>query len=482
MHAPSRIALFTIKERLTYGELDAAVDRLCTALHARGVRPGTAVAGFFEKRLTLPLCFLAASRLGCPFVPLNPRLSYPQHKPSLQQISVGAFFTELDHLALLSTLRPLLRPDAPLVVLAGDPPLRGYERLSDLLDETGAPPEHDAAPGDVAYLNFTSGTTGAPKAARATHANLHAATAAACTGLGLTERDVHLCLFAASAHPHELFARAIHLGGTAVIHDSMSPKALANAVEKARVTCMMAVPPLYDVSLRPQLEARMYRMESLRLLEAGGMATPAPLVTSFLERFGLEVVPVWGSTETTGIALRGGGGSAPGLLTGPIPGFEMRIEADDGSPAAPGAAGELVLSGGAVVPGYLGAETPALSDGTFRTGDVVRATSWGIQFVGRRDDMRKVGGLKVFPQELEEHLASHPAIREVAVSFREDRSRGLAPVAFVVPKEGSEPPSLTDVKRHLRGKVPAGTMPRAVELVAALPRTSAGKLDRGALR
>lgn len=459
------------------------MERLAGSLAERGVRSGSVLAGFFDKSTALVTTFLAAARLGAAFAPLNYKVPFAKLKPTLQALGVGAFFTELDHLPLLSALRPLIATEAPLVVLRGDPPIRGYVRYDDLLQRSAPAPEPPAVTdaNRVVYLNFTSGTTGQPKPAVTTNGNLAAATAGVCQGLGLGPSDVHLCLFAPYAHPHEIFARALFLGGTAVLHGSMSPKALANVIEKGGVTCLMAVPPLYEISLKPQLLARTYRMGTLRLLEAGGMATPARMVTEFRDRFGLAVRPVWGSTETAGAALASDDVSAPGLLAGALPGFTATIEDERGHAAEEGQPGELVVAGAGVVRGYLGEPSPALHDGVFRTGDVVRRTAEGLVFLGRRDEMRKVGGLKVYPQEIEAQLAALPGVREAAVWFREDRARGLAPVAFVVLEPGSAAPTLADVKRFLRPRVPTGALPRELRLVDELPRTAAGKLDRAAL-
>lgn len=476
---PGKLALFAPRERLTYAALDLAVDALALSLRERGVKPGMALAGFFEKRPSMPIVFLAASRLGAIFAPLSARRSPAALGPILRALDVGAFFCELGHLPALLTVKHLIRPDATFAILRGDPPARGYARFPELLETRGTAPDlPDRDAPELVYLNFTSGTTGEPKAAVTTQRNLEAATRGACDGLGLTPADVHLCLFAPDAHPHEVFARALYLGGTAVLLDSMSPKALANAIEKARVTCAMAVPPLYEVSLKPQLLARTYRLESLRLLEAGGMATPAPMIEEFRDRFGMTIRPVWGSTETTGIALAGSG---DGTLS-PLPGFGVELRGEEGSPAKPGDAGELCIRGDAVVSGYLGVQSdPAIRDGVLATGDVARPSGGGIQILGRRDDMAKVGGLKVFPQEIEGHLRALAGIADAAVVFREERARGVAPHALVVLKDGAQAPGIADVRRLLRAMLPAGILPRSVEVVAALPRTPAGKLDRKAL-
>ncbi len=479
--SPTRTALVTAKERLSYAELDDAVSRLAGGFRELGVGPESCIAGFCEKRLGLPLTFLAASRLGALFAPLNPRLSHASLRPVIDALPLTAFVTDLDHLGILSTLREAIK--APLVCLDGEPPATDYLRLGDLF----VSPPADSPEGDIVYLNFTSGTTGRPKAAVVTNDCLEAATRAACDGLRLTEDDVHLCLFAPFAHPHENFARAFYLGGTAVLLDSMSPKALASTIEKARVTCLMAVPPLYEVTLEKQVASSLYDLSSLRLLEAGGMATPDRLVRRFRDRYGLKILPVWGSTETTGVVLV----QEEEFAMRPLPGFSVRLVDETGQSVPDGTPGELVISGAGVAHGYFpgldapdgeSRSLPRLDDGTFRSGDSASRTGADrFELLGRLDEMRKVGGLKVYPQEIQAQLECHEAIREAAVIFRPERARGVVPVAIVRPERDHDAPTLAELKRFLRGRLPPGLFPREVRQVDSLPKTAAGKLDRKAI-
>ena len=155
------------------------------------------------------------------------------------------------------------------IVIIGKKTKDSYHEWEEILaQDTWSTPEIQIEEDDIVYLNFTSGTTGMPKAAVATHANIYWNTRASIESLSLTSDDVHLCLFPVFGHPHELFARPIYLGGTIVLIDNISPKTIAEAISDCQVTCMMGVASIYATLIRFQ-ESNPFDSSSLRVPESG---------------------------------------------------------------------------------------------------------------------------------------------------------------------------------------------------------------------
>lgn len=341
-------------------------------------------------------------------------------------------------------------------------------------------PAAPAGDGDVVYLNMTSGSTGAPKAALTTHANLYWNTVSSVEALELGPDDIHACMFPVFGHPHELFARPLYLGGTIVMIDGISPKSITAAIAEHGVTSLMAIASICQ-SLVHFHRSRSFKLPSLRMAESGGMHASSRLVHEFRDCFGVPMVPVWGSTETAGVALANSvdGTYRPGSMGRPAPHYEVRVVADHGGEAEADEVGEMAIRGPGVCPGYFrnSSETAVfMREGWFYTGDLVRRDADGyFFFAGRRNGMMKVAGLKVFPTEIEEILSRHPGIAEVAVVKAADPSHGEAPKAFVVPKDGS-PLTLADIREYCRERMAAYKIPRHVELVKELPKSPGGKI------
>jgi long-chain acyl-CoA synthetase len=268
-----------------------------------------------------------------------------------------------------------------------------------------------------------------------------------------------------------------------VLLDSINPKAIASAIEKWRVTCIMGLPPIYEVLLTTLRSSR-FNIESLRLLESGGMVTPWDLIERWKRQEGKRIVPVWGSTETAGVCLC----HLQALerreerMGRPCRGVEVRVLDGTGREVADGEVGEMAIRSASVFQSYLDndAETTAvLRDGEYFTKDMVRRDSLGcIQFAARRDEMMKVAGLKVYPAEIEEVLRKHPEVEDVVVVAARSRARGVIPLAHVVT---SSKVSVTDLKQFCRRYLASYKVPRIFEFLDQLPRTGNGKPDRRSL-
>ena len=287
-------------------------------------------------------------------------------------------------------------------------------------------------------------------------------------------------MFPVFGHPHELFARSLYLGGTTVLIDSTYPKSIAMAISEYRVTCMMAVASIYDTLARLPLSSP-FDLSSLRIPESGGMYIQPTLEQKFRERFKVPIIPVWGSTETSGIALvipvegehRSGSMGKPSLY------YQVKVMGESGEELPPDEVGEMAVKGPGVCIGYYNQpeETEIyMRDGWFLTGDMVKMDSEGYYyFASRKTGMMKVAGLKVFPTEIEDVLINHPKIEAVAVVKVQDSLHGEVPKAVIVVKDGLEI-SKDEIRKYCEEKMSRYKIPRIVEFRNELPKTPGGKI------
>ena len=457
---PAKTALADAGHTLTYADYGRAVDALASRLRGAGVTPGATVAVALPKCVSLPIAYLGTAAAGAAAFPVDPKGG-----PRVWRDLIGRFAP-----AAIITSREASLPAAPIAH-----PLIAAE---DVLADDAAPP-FDAtppSPDTVFYLNMTSGVTGHPKAAVATHGNIITNALAASAALALTADDVHLVTFAAHAHPHECFARALVLGGTAVFLESILPRSVLNTVEKFGVTALMGVPPLFR-SLLPL--AAEFGKTRLRVAEAGGMTTRRALVDDFRNEFGVPLRRVWGSTETSGIAFLAAEDAPEGSLGRPLATYDGKVVGDDGAELPPGGIGELALRGPGCVRGYWRRDGIETVNGPWiRSGDVGRREEDGtFTFVDRLQGLMKIAGEKVFAAEIERMIAEHPAVAEVAVVAREDDVRGQIPIAYVVPF-----PHLTvtpgQIAAFAAERLSPIKRPKTVVVVPALPSAGSGKIDK----
>ncbi len=482
--APDRPAIIHGDTTVRYAALAEAVSRLAAGFAGLGLAKGTRLAVFSRKTPEAVTAMLAAAVAGGVFFPLDPNQPPAVNRDILTRLSPAVVCVTEEYLPTVLALYPA---GAPFAVAVMDGPSRpGAASLPELASgpfPVAAPPR--LSPDDAVYLNFTSGTTGTPKGAIATLANLMANTEASIEAFGLTPEDVHLCMMPIFVHPHELFMRPLYLGGALVLCDRVSSRAVAEACARHKVTALMAVAAIYETLLRLPASSD-NPLAGVRIPESGGMHVPSALAKGLAERFGIGILPVWGSTETMGVALatRPGEAYAACCLGRPAPGYAVRVAREDGTPADDGEPGELVVTGRGVSPGYFGEPPRAegrLRGGSFRTGDVVRREADGrFYFAGRQSMMLKVGGMKVFPVEIEEALRSHPDVAEVVVIPLADDLRGEAAKAVAVPKPGA---TLTpaDLRHFLLDRLHRLKMPRVIEVRESLPRTPGGKIAWRAL-
>jgi acyl-CoA synthetase (AMP-forming)/AMP-acid ligase II len=479
-------AVFCGQVRLDYPGLRDLVLRAGRDLEAQGARPGDRVAALFPNcHLYLAVYFAALLRRFV-LVPLNLRLS-PREMRSI-----------LDHSgARLLIGDPVLA--APL--LAGDA-RAGAGWVAGRSGAAGAGAEQ-AAPPDAAHLYYTSGTTGRPKGVVLTRGNLAAHVELTLAELGFGAGDVWLHA-APMFHLADAWAvwTATAAGAAHVLLPRFEPSAAFDLIESAGATITNLVPTML-MALLAEAEKRGRPLRSLRLLLSGGAPIAPNVVARVGQALGCEYAQTYGLTETSPFLTF----SLPDeRRRGLPPRDQLRLRARTGRPARgvdlrvirpPGAevfedvpcddttAGEVVVRGATVTPGYwrdAEATREAFKGGWFHTGDLATVDGHGfINLVDRLKDVIITGGESVYSTEVENVLYEHPAVREAAAFGVPDDTWGESVrAAVVLAPQGAA--SSGEIVAFCRERLAHYKCPRAVDVLDALPRTGSGKIDKKVLR
>jgi acyl-CoA synthetase (AMP-forming)/AMP-acid ligase II len=466
---PDRVALAVDGDEVTHAQLDAGAARVAAWLAAR-IGPGDRVLLAAGSSVGFVRCYLGALRAGAVVVLANPAYTA----------------AELAHLVTDSGAVLAFADPGPARLLAGLPrPLPAI----DPGDIPSAPPPRAGrirpAPGDVALLAYTSGTTGKPKAVPLTHRELLISIRVAMAAWRWQEDDVlahALPLF----HQHGLGGvhAVLVAGGTAYIGSRFTAAGLAGAIRQHRASVLMAVPTMYQALLDDERHHGGL-LADVRLAVCGS----APLTADSAERLATELgcAPLvrYGLTETGLNVSHTVADVGPGSVGIPLPGALVRLWAGT-VPAAPGEDGEIQIRGPHVFGGYAGspsATAEAFTAGDwFRTGDIGRLDpgTGHLEIRGRIKEMIISGGLNVYPREVETVLEEHPAVAEAGVAGVPHPHWGEQVTAWVVlrPGHGFDEDALV---AHAHTALAGYKCPKRVYLLPALPRTPLGKIQRTAL-
>ena len=482
---PEKTAIIYHDNKITYKELDETVNKISSALMDLGLKEGDRVGLMLPRIPELVVSFLSVAKAKGIAVPINFELLEEKIRNILVDISPRCLIVHENLLDLAK--RSLMTISKILIIIVGK---RGrsegisWEEM--LKSNSSDNPSLEIEEEDVFYLNYTTGLTGNSKLAITTHSNVYWNTRAAIDVLRLTSDDVHLCMFAPFAHPHEIFARPLYLGGTMVMLDKIYPKSIAEAIAHHKVTCMMGLAPMFE-NLLEVLEHKTHDLSSLRVPESGGMYTRPELIERFRQKVGVPILSVFGTTETTGIAIANTPGEAiiPGSAGKPCKSYEVKIVDEYDMELPPNEIGEMIFKGPGVVQGYY--QDPintqsCFKNGWYYSGDLGRRDEENnFYFIERKSGMMKVAGLKVYPLEIELALLEHPDIKEVAIISVKDTLRGEIPKAVIVTKNGVD---LTEkeVIAFCRDRLPNYMVPRIVELREALPKIGSGKINKKELQ
>jgi fatty acid CoA ligase FadD22 len=457
-----------------HGEVHDLAARAATALGRRGVGPGDRILLACPDDAGWIVAFLAAARLGAVVVPANPELA------------------EGEHQALVRDAHPALVLGQPSLADRFDPDRFGT--VPALLAEADRLRSAKAAPvGPDAWLHiqYTSGTTGAPKGAVHRHGDLaHHHHAVGETMLRLGQDDVSLSvskLFFTYGFGNSLIYPLCSGSAAVLVPGRPTPAVVAELVARHRVTVLHAVPSAYATLLAEAADPAAFR--TVRAAVSAGEVLTPELGARAADLLDAPVLDELGSTEVGGAFCANRlDDNALGTIGRPLPGFDLSLRDGAGRPAGDGEAeGELWVRGPTLLAGYFGKPEKTarvLVDGWLRTGDrAVRYADGRYRHHGRVDDLEMVGGITMSPVEVERLLAGHPRVREAAVAAVPDEHGATRLRAFVVATGGTADDALADELIGLvRGRLAPYKVPRSVQFVPALPRTPTGKLRRFVLR
>jgi long-chain acyl-CoA synthetase len=475
--------------RLNWREFDAYVNRWANALTSLGVVRGDRVATVLANSLELLATYWACAKLGAAAVPLSPLLTATGLASLLADAPPKVVLASSDQLAILEGVRPRI-PSTPSWVLidaAAEDEAGGYRAFGTLTAQASdAPPHARVEASDLLTLMYTSGTTGLPKGIQHTHAIRAAYANMASTWRMAPESVVlHSGAIVFNGAMVTMFP-AFMLGATYILHRSFDAEAFIATVERERVTHTMLVPSQIIAILGAESFSAS-RLTSLEMILSLG----APLHQEYKDRLN-RLLPrrfyeLYGLTEGFITVLdRDDAERKVGSVGVPPPFYEMKIVGDDGHEVPAGTIGEIVGRGPITMPGYYNraAQTAqALRDGWLYTGDLGYVDDDGFLYlVDRKKDMIDSGGVKVYPKDVEEIAARHPAILEVAVFGIPHEKWGETPVAAVVLRESGSA-NADELKKWINARVAAKyqRLDRVI-VMDEFPRNAAGKTLKREMR
>ena len=485
---------------ITYAELGARVERLARGLARLGVRQGDHVALLLPNTPVHPISFFAVLLLGARVVHLTP---LDPARGSIRKLADSTART------LITTNLPATLPQATqaqrdgacerLIVADdrqwGEPSaaLPIPERAIDWAGLDGpaiARPHID--PDGPALLQYTGGTTGLPRAAVLTHANLTSTV------------DIYQTWFNGTGRPHRpgdrvmgvlplfhiyalsaVLLRGLASGVEIMLRERFDVETALDDIERGRCTHFYGVPTHWIAIVNhPGVERRNF--SSLRVASSGGAALPSEMIARFTALTGLRLGGGWGMTETSpaGTNLLPDREQMPGEIGVPLPGIEMDVVAleDPRRVLKPGEVGEIRIRGPNVTKGYWNRpqeNAQAFVDGWFLTGDIGHMSEDGrFTIVDRKKEMLISGGFNVYPRVIEDAIHEHPDVREAAVIAIPDPYRGQAAKAYVSLREGAPTLTLDALRAFLCDKLGRHELPTALEVRDELPHTAVGKLAK----
>ena len=474
----------------TWAEADDRVTRLANALAARGVTAGDRVAVLGLNSAPVIEAMVATLRLGAICVPLNFRLVAPEIAYVLTDSGARVVVADDGFLPAVAQAATIAAVDVATVGLGA-----GYEELL-----AAAPPLAPAAAIDVAVddaaaalVMYTSGTTGRPKGAVLTHRNLLLHAYSNVAHLGVRGDDRVGLSGAPLFHIAGVSGFYINLvlAATTVLAPSggFDPTAMIDLLERERVSSCFFVPAQWAAIVAvPGIAER--DLSALRRATWGAAPASTTLLRTMIDTFPqAEVVTAFGQTECSPVTcfLRGEDSIRKiGSIGTPMLNVEVRVVDDDMADVPPGEVGEIVYRGPTVMQGYWNKpqETAeAFRGGWFHSGDLVRQDPDGYLFVvDRKKDMIISGGENIYCAEVENVLAGHPKVAEVALIGVADPTWGEAPLAVIAPRDPADPPTAAEIGTFCREHLASYKRPRDVVIVAALPRNPSGKVLKTVLR
>lgn len=515
----ARDALVLPKEgrTLTYYDLDHEVDALASGLLALGLEKGDRLGIWAPNRREWLLTQFATARIGVILVNINPayrlsELEYALNKVSCKALILAENFKSSAYLEMLRTLAPELEtsqkgrlqssklPHLKIAIVMSDTPGKGAFSFAEI-EKLGGPSQHlrlDAItaslnPDDPINIQFTSGTTGAPKGATLTHFNIVNNARFVTDRINLTEID-RLCIPVPLYHCFGMVMGtlgAVSKGAAMVFpSEAFDAEDVLNAVSDCRCTALYGVPTMF-VAMLEQSKIKHYDLSTLRTGIMAGALCPIDVMRGVNEKMNMDEVTIcYGMTETSPVSFQSFVNDPLEKRTSTVgrihPHLEVKIVDENGAIVPVGVGGELCTRGYSVMHGYWGDDDKTAqsidANGWMRTGDLAAFDEEGFcTIVGRLKDMIIRGGENIYPREIEDFLTRHPEILEAQVFGIPHEKLGEEVCVWIIPKANC---TLIpqDVRQFCTGQIAHFKIPSRVRIVEEMPMTVTGKIQKFVMR
>ncbi|HEX8771390.1 MAG TPA: long-chain fatty acid--CoA ligase [Acidimicrobiales bacterium] len=482
-------------QSIDYATLDAYARHFAGALGALGISPGEHVALVLPNVPQFTVAYFGCHYAGTPVVPLNVLLTADElayHFENSEAVAVVTWESCLgavgDAMERVGSVRNIIVANADATDLAT--PTRGHNLTTLVMTSPPVTEAHPTEPDDTAVILYTSGTTGRPKGAELTHANLLANAGVASRLAPLDQTTVALVtlpLF--HAFGMTVMQNAVlNVGGSLVLLPRFDAAAALELMARHGVTLFGGVPTMYLSLLDEAKTTPTFVASSLRWCVSGGAPMVADVMAQFEDHFGVCLLEGYGLSEMSPVVsfTVPDRPRTPGTIGYPVPGVEMRLVDDQGAVVTrPGDLGEICVKGPNLMKGYWrnsAATGEAVVDGWFHTGDIgVVDIEGAYRIVDRKKDMVIRAGYNVYPREIEEVLHLHPAVAQAAVVGVPHPRYGEEVKAVVILKQGSVV-TVTEIVEWCRERLAAYKYPRIVEVRESLPLGATGKVLKHALK
>jgi non-ribosomal peptide synthetase component E (peptide arylation enzyme) len=489
---PDRVVFIDGEGRITYGALKDKVERCAAFLTKIGIGRGDVVTIQLPNRIAFPIVFFSLELIGAIANKVNPDFRVRELDYILRFSGSKAFvcpsnFKGFDYVGMARQLREAI-PALSHIIVAGDA-VHGEWNLEAGIAETPPLPVAERvhmSADEVFRMAFTSGTTGNPKCVLHSFNTTLPAARQINRDMAVTDRDVQLVYLPVCLNWGYLcLVQAVLTGGRAAMLERFSATAALELIARERIT-YIATAPASIVAMLNEPDLARHDVSSLRVVITGGASAAIETIRDYQARMPGHLIELYGMLETgfhTYTRFTDDPAKVNGTIGRVVSSMDLRILDEPGREVARGEVGEIAALGPSVHLGYHAnpsANAEAFTaDGWFRTGDLGRVVdaSGNVEIVGRRKEIINRGGKKFFPREVEEVLYTHPKILHAAMVGIADGRLGERNCLCVIPKAG-QTVTLVEMVAHLKGQVADYKLPEELHIVAELPFTATGKLQR----
>ena len=488
---PDKVAVICNEVQLTYAEINVKANRLANWLLAQGVKKGDRAVMLMPNCAEFAVVYFALMKIGVVAVILDFRLSPSEMAPIFDETGARLLIT---HTKQKTFAMRMLREKKGVrhLIFLGDEDVKGkgiyhYEQITKKGD--AKEPQVALREEDEALYLYTSGTTGKPKGVILLYDHLTYFPETMKAMQPLREQDIEGSVLPMSHISGPIVLNLlVDVGHTLVIIDEIRPKKILEEVQRNKIDYFHAVPPIFQMLLNLPSRDR-YDLSSLRFIAMMGTVVSEELMEEWVKEYPhCRALQGYGATETSPMLTLTHYDDAPRKMASAgriVPRVEIKIIDKNGKELPTGEVGEVIARGPQIMKGYFKnakATADKIKGDWYYTGDLGRFDKDGyIYILGRADDMVIVGGLNVYPSELENVLIAHDKVAEVAVVGVPDAERGQALKAVVVPKVGEEV-SKRELMRFCRERLASFKLPKAIEFRDSLPRSRTGKVAKRELK